>query len=390
VIAPGGGVATATFPGTPGAIVFASDRGFDQRNIWIGVAGDMPKRLVSSRSAQWGPVWSPDGRRIAYYVSHVDEGAGIVTAGADGTGRRALTRTSTVAVSPAWSPDGSRIVFVQAATGQVDLFVMDANGTRQRRLTSTGPVEADPSWSPDGTQILFVSRCESSGSKCIYVGRSDGRGASRVVASGQAPDWSPDGASIAYVRGTAIYVADAGGGNEHMVVTDPAGVDDPAWSPDGSTILFARGARDDCGTKSVQRFDLVDVDGSDQRRLFPSTCANDYTPDWQPRCTIYGTDRADVLVGTEGDDIICAARGNDRIAALGGNDVVIAGDGDDVVYGGPGRDRLFGSAGADKIFAADGEQDVVNGGPGLDRVASRDDGVDRLWEVEMVQMRADR
>jgi Ca2+-binding RTX toxin-like protein len=122
------------------------------------------------------------------------------------------------------------------------------------------------------------------------------------------------------------------------------------------------------------------------------------------RCTIIGTQGADLLHGGRGRDVICGLGGDDQIIAGGGNDVVYGGNGrdkllgesgNDALYGGGGADRLFGGLGSDVlsggslgdvlvggtgfdrllgggnndvIFARDGHRDWVNGGPGRDLV----------------------
>lgn len=69
----------------------------------------------------------------------------------------------------------------------------------------------------------------------------------------------------------------------------------------------------------------------------------------QPRCTITGTAKADVLKGTPRKDVICGRGGNDRIDGLGGNDVVLGEAGRDTLLGGAGNDTLVGGAGADSL-----------------------------------------
>ena len=99
------------------------------------------------------------------------------------------------------------------------------------------------------------------------------------------------------------------------------------------------------------------------------------------RCTIVGTQAADVLRGTRGRDVICG---------LGGNDVVLGGRGNDVIYGGPGADTINGGAGADTLRggtgndtfqAREGRRDVVEGGRGND-LAVADRRLDRLVSIE--------
>ena len=99
------------------------------------------------------------------------------------------------------------------------------------------------------------------------------------------------------------------------------------------------------------------------------------------RCTIVGTQGADVIRGTRRRDVICGLGGKDTIVGRGGDDVVYGGPGADVINGGLGRDRIFGGGGNDAIYVRDGRRDAVAGGPGSD-VAIVDLRLDRLTSVE--------
>ena len=88
-------------------------------------------------------VWSPDGRRIAFW----DDFA-IYVVNADGSGLRRLTRNAFE--RPSWSPDGRKLIFVRARHQKSrphwqggDLWVMNADGTGQRNLTPRTPTAED-------------------------------------------------------------------------------------------------------------------------------------------------------------------------------------------------------------------------------------------------------
>ncbi len=99
------------------------------------------------------------------------------------------------------------------------------------------------------------------------------------------------------------------------------------------------------------------------------------------RCTIVGTQAADVLRGTRGHDVICGLGGNDTILGRGGNDVLYGGPGADILNGGAGNDVLRGGAGNDTLQTRDGRHDVVEGGPGND-LAISDRNLDRLVSID--------
>ena len=99
------------------------------------------------------------------------------------------------------------------------------------------------------------------------------------------------------------------------------------------------------------------------------------------RCTIVGTQAADVIRGTRGRDVICGLGGNDVILGRGGNDTIYGGPGNDTLEGGAGNDVLRGGAGNDTFRARDGRRDVVEGGRGTD-TATADRTIDRLLSIE--------
>ena len=125
------------------------------------------------------PVWSPDGRKIAFVRSNTRRGVYVVSA--DGSGMRNLTPKPKGAAhaAPAWSPDGQEITFAAERSGNSEIYVMNGDGSGQRMLTRNPAYDGDPAWSPDGQKVIFVSNRD--GLYEIYLMNADGSGQRRLT-----------------------------------------------------------------------------------------------------------------------------------------------------------------------------------------------------------------
>jgi Tol biopolymer transport system component len=187
-------------------------------------------------------VLSPDGRSAAFNlhdatneIAIADFERGTVTA---------LTSGTPGSQAPVWSPDGRRIAYRGTRKGFRNVWVKTVDGTsEEQQLTKGINMQTPLSWSPDGTHLLYFDIDPVTGNDLWIVSLADGNAQPLVktaLAQSEA-GWSPDGRWIA-------YMSEEYGRREVFVLPFPltgqrwristAGGGEPAWSPDGRQLFY--------------------------------------------------------------------------------------------------------------------------------------------------------
>ncbi len=198
-----------------------------------------------------GPVWSPDGQRIAFHAD-VDGGAQIFTIHADGTDLTRITKLPGYNVEPYWSPDGQQLVFNAIPPDErVQMYVVRLDGSDPQPLSNP---KAD-NWYPRLTpseEILFTSNQDHDDFYHIYLMQPDGselRKLTKVDAINWFPEVSLDGSQIVFHSNRDdpglspsgnynLYLMDMDGRNLRRLTDLPGQELHPKWFPSGEKILF--------------------------------------------------------------------------------------------------------------------------------------------------------
>src|SRR5438045_2630764 len=109
---------------------------------------------LSSASAQTLLLQHPTANRTQVVFAYADDLWSVPRAG--GTATR-LTSGAGLETAPIFSPDGKHIAFTADYDGNLDVYVMPAEGGQPKRLTwHPGPDRA-VGWTPDSKRVLFTS-----------------------------------------------------------------------------------------------------------------------------------------------------------------------------------------------------------------------------------------
>ena len=112
--------------------------------------GGNQQRLTENLKTDRFPVWSPDGKRIAFSSYRVRVvTAEIYVMDADGGNQQRLTENLKTDWQPSWSPNGERIAYASDRKGDFEnfeIYVMDADGGNQQRLTENRHSDLGPAW----------------------------------------------------------------------------------------------------------------------------------------------------------------------------------------------------------------------------------------------------
>jgi Tol biopolymer transport system component len=105
------------------------------------------------------PQISPDGKKIAFVRSHIDEKSkeyrsNIYVVPTGGGEPRQFTSGPKSDNAPRWSPDGTKLAFVSDRGNERQIYVMPV-GRRSHAGHQDALRRGNPVWSPDGTKIAF-------------------------------------------------------------------------------------------------------------------------------------------------------------------------------------------------------------------------------------------
>ena len=125
--------------------------------------------LLTHASQAITPLWlrdvqvSPDGSQVLFCYK-----GDIYKVSTNGGTAIQLTTQDSYECSPVWSVDGKQIAFSSDRHGNLDIFVMSAEGGSATRLTYHSAPEVPQAFTPDGKWVMFGAQIQDPATSVMF------------------------------------------------------------------------------------------------------------------------------------------------------------------------------------------------------------------------------
>ena len=238
-----------------GTIAFLNSR-WRNTLILLSLANGESTTLLTDSSRLWGPVFSPDGKDIAYSRDEPNGLWHLWVVPTSGGGARQLTSGNVPEIYPRFTPEGDAIFFNTWGAEPLSLGRVPSNGGPQRPALSPGSgSDAYGDVSPDGRSVVFVRTQNKVSHICIASTGGSGQARQLGNITGTVPRWSPDGQWISFspnrTASSGVFIVHPDGSGLRRISENGGWA---VWWPDGEQLGFQVIGQD--GNEQIKVFRL--------------------------------------------------------------------------------------------------------------------------------------
>jgi len=225
-----------------GTLAYRSGASGGNRLVWVNRDGDV-EPLLEEEQGYHRPKLSPDGHRLVVSIFHNDRARDLWIYDLEQRALNRFTFDEAHDTVPVWSPDGRTIAFGTSRIDNMDVFVKAADGSGDSRGLTAGGSQISPiSWTPDSASVLF-HEFNDEGYDIGLTSVADGEKQLLLDtnSSEKQPQLSPNGRWLAYISNESgryeVYVRSFPSlEGKWQVSTD--GGREPVWSRSNDELFY--------------------------------------------------------------------------------------------------------------------------------------------------------
>jgi len=197
------------------------------------------------------PQITSDGMLVAYVRRTNDfdtdrTQSTIWLVSADGQTHRALPTSAGESHSPVWSPDGRHLAFVMASDTGTSLQIFDRSSGDIRKLTNLDTGLSALAWSPDGSELAWSAFIPTAGVAPANLPDHGDRDWAAAALVEDRLNFRFDGSGDIPTGNLQLFIMPAEGGEVRQLTNDTLGASgDFAWASDGQSLVFSADRRPD-------------------------------------------------------------------------------------------------------------------------------------------------